>query len=119
MTTHKHTPGPWSAGEARKHEWFVSSEGEGIDLARMLHNGKPHPKGTRGMNQAMAANAHLIAAAPELLEALQNARNVIGLAVVNGAWDGEESSDECDSPEEVQSVIAGIDAALDKAVPRD
>lgn len=64
-----HTPGPWTATESRKNEWMIIAPD--LDLARILHNGRPHPDGKRGMHAAMAANARLIAAAPDLVEALK------------------------------------------------
>ena len=69
MSETKQTPGPWKATSIRKDEWFISSTD--IDIARILHNGTPHPKGKRGMHNTMAANAKLIAASPDLLAALQ------------------------------------------------
>jgi hypothetical protein len=53
-------------------------------------------------------------AGPQMLEALRNARNVIAQALNNGAW-GDETSDEVDSIDEVQSVLADIDAAISAA----
>lgn len=68
MKEAKHTPGPWTATESRKNEWMVVAPE--IDVARILHNGKPHADGTRGMHAAMRANARLIAAAPDQRAAL-------------------------------------------------
>ncbi len=104
-----HTPGPWKAVEARKNEWFISSND--IDIARILHNGKPHPDGMRGMNNTMRANARLIKAAPELLSELRTARNIIALALQNGAW-GADSTDEQDNYDEVISALAGFDETI-------
>jgi hypothetical protein len=65
MKTHKHTPGPWhpvTLGASPDHAWAIDSEL--VEIARL-------PEWTD--NQAEAeANARLIAAAPEMLEALQN-----------------------------------------------
>lgn len=67
MSTHKHTPGPWKFGKelgARNGEWLVSfdagSKWRGIAIAE-----------TRTGPGSEEANARLIAAAPELLEACQ------------------------------------------------
>jgi len=67
MSTHKHTPGPWKFGKeltARSVEWLVSfdagSKGRGIAIAE-----------TCAGSGNEDANARLIAAAPELLEACQ------------------------------------------------
>jgi hypothetical protein len=46
--------------------------------------------------------------------AIQNAVNVISLALANGAW-GETSSDEEDSMEEVEGVLAALEELLSSA----
>ena len=101
-----HTPGDWKAVEARKNEWIVCTED--LDLARILHNGKPHPKGKRGMNQAMAANAHLMAAAPAMR------RELLRCAIDLGGWMERE-----DIPPDLARELAdrsqGIAAAIAKA----
>lgn len=69
----KHTPGPWSAVEHGA--WDFSVEAQGT-VCRIDNKGKWFPSrrdpcATVGRSQnAMAADARLIAAAPELLEAL-------------------------------------------------
>ncbi len=73
----EHTPGPWYAEERDPSEWYVTTGQDGRDIAILetISNGK--------------ANARLIAAAPELLEALKVAREWIGSdapAYQNGAW---------------------------------
>ncbi len=58
MKNTKHTPGPWHFGPtAGHHDFAIYPEATGKDLAL-----------SRGTNEA---NARLIAAAPELLEALK------------------------------------------------
>ena len=65
MNTHTHTPGPWhpvTLGASPDHAWAIDSE---------LHEVARLPEWTD--NQAEAeANARLIAAAPEMLAALQS-----------------------------------------------
>ena len=63
----KHTPGPWKVDKeltSRSGEWLIAMDagdkGRGIAIAE-----------TRVATGAELANARLIAAAPELLEALQ------------------------------------------------
>jgi len=68
MTQVKHTPGPWAAismnNRASKYWWSIS----GMDgLGDVVCN-------TPNNNASDEANAKLIAAAPELLEALQQLR---------------------------------------------
>ena len=69
MSTHKHTPGPWKFGKeltARSVEWLVSfdagSKGRGIAIAE-----------TCAGSGNEEFDARLIAAAPELLAALETA----------------------------------------------
>jgi len=65
MNTHTHTKGPWhpvTLGASPDHAWAIDSESH--EVARL-------PEWTD--NQAEAeANARLIAAAPEMLKALQS-----------------------------------------------
>ena len=65
MNTHTHTPGPWhpvTLGASPDHAWAIDSE---------LHEVARLPEWPD--NQAEAeANARLIAAAPEMLAALQS-----------------------------------------------
>ncbi len=65
MKTHTHTPGPWhpvTLGASPDHSWAIDSEL--VEIARLSE----WPD-----NQAEAeANARLISAAPEMLEALQS-----------------------------------------------
>lgn len=66
--TDKHTPGPWNA----EHLWngiitIKAPTGEVATLTK--HNTDAHSPGPHGINEA-GANARLIAAAPELLAAL-------------------------------------------------
>lgn len=75
----KHTPGPWSVG------WpFAAGEGDELDIVAVNKGGiaflKVIPTGHANNMEVLRANADLIAAAPDLLEALQ--------AVVD-AWNHE------------------------------
>lgn len=67
---HQHTPGPWRLGRASGMEFVIMSEGK--------HNGIAHDSPVcemlspyRGHSDNRAANARLIEAAPDLLEALE------------------------------------------------
>ena len=66
MSANKYTPGPWvrRSGELTGFRWNVETTGA-------------HPRAViarlqEGMRGEGAANAHLIAAAPDMLEALEN-----------------------------------------------
>ena len=64
----KHTPGPWfakRAGGDGYFEWYVGRDGENCPIAEDIADPM-----TRDPSEA---NAHLIAAAPDLLEALKAA----------------------------------------------
>jgi hypothetical protein len=60
MTQSQHTPGPWYA-----HTTFISGETDNIAIAQCSYRGEVD------LDEAMA-NARLIAAAPEMLEAATN-----------------------------------------------
>lgn len=80
MSEAKHTPGPWVLDD-RGYKYIVSKSGDGYitrDVCRM--------DGSTMASVAQTANAHLIAAAPELLEALE-------LLVDNPYRDGTESDE--------------------------
>ena len=66
----KHTDGPWMAGEMPSGNWdIVAENGDGATLARAKN----------------AANAALIAAAPELLEALEACYETLSLGSYHNA----------------------------------
>lgn len=91
MTT-KHTPGPWNADGAR------------IDDSSGFHVGWANEYASSFGNGVHRANARLIAAAPELLEALEN------------IWDflAEDDGEGACSPL-YQSAIDKVKAAIAKA----
>ena len=64
----KHTPGPWKAHF--EEAYYVTGPDRGR-VAMMLNLKGAHGLGGRRTGEESAANARLIAAAPELLEALQ------------------------------------------------
>lgn len=70
----KHTPGPWSVTESS--DWTgMSGVSLGIDDAAGQEGERDYHLATvvHGDPEELAANARLIAAAPELLEALEDA----------------------------------------------
>jgi len=71
----KHTPGPWRVNDVRE----VRATGNGWKIATV--NGPDHRargKDWREDNAACEANAHLIAAAPRMLDELRRLRDVVG-----------------------------------------
>ena len=67
MTQGKHTPGPWRVGKPGPNLCPTVGAEKGLMVA-MVSYGDKHPT---------EANAHLIAAAPDMLEALRIAREAI------------------------------------------
>jgi hypothetical protein len=63
MSENKYTPGPWESVRHSNSLIGIRQKGSGDDLCQVVQ-----PAGRREQK----ANAHLIAAAPELLEALKN-----------------------------------------------
>lgn len=80
MNEAKHTPGPWTPefGEAYR----VRAQQDGGQVAIMMNLKGRHGLAGRRTGDEVAANAHLIAAAPCLLEALQE----IVAAADGGGW---------------------------------
>jgi len=100
MTT-QHTPAPWYWSDNvpdAPENYCTIVDADGFTIA------DPSP-----MSEA---DARLIAAAPELLTALQNCVNVLSMAL---PLFGDESSDDQDSRDEVESVLDTARAALAKA----
>ena len=91
-----HTPGPWTLDPCAS-GWMLISNGQDITAEPL---------------DARDADARLIAAAPALLEALQNCANVLALALP--LFD-DESTDSKDSRDEVESVIDAARAAIERA----
>lgn len=72
MTKHKHTPGPWHVCEGNSH-LISDAHHMTVAEARQIVSGNLRTMKTEYVpgHQMQAANARLIAAAPELLEALR------------------------------------------------
>ena len=70
--TQKHTPGPWHLGQDRNYEAALVAE-NGETVARAAWTGGSGCE----LEIDKAADARLIAAAPELLEALEAARDTL------------------------------------------
>lgn len=71
MTTDAHTPGPWSVHEEAGDQWWFGEHGQ---LVVRADNGAAWESiAVMGVGPMDRANFRLIAAAPELLAALQEA----------------------------------------------
>lgn len=73
MTETKHTPGPWRLLKSCDASPHLVALGQPIGCIEIPHYGYSDPDGSIGATQL--ANARLIAAAPELLEALKATRD--------------------------------------------
>ncbi|KKK47217.1 hypothetical protein LCGC14_3157400, partial [marine sediment metagenome] len=99
-----HTPGPWKIEPECAYGWDIYS-GEypkrlWVADAKSPHNSKGFPPREEGL-----ANAHLIAAAPELLTALKLVRSMVGAPhdfTIADIWNAQKKADE---------VIAKAEAA--------
>jgi len=70
--THKHTPGPWTSFEDGEAHPGVEAFDSNISIVIISYPAVEDDGGVRGQSHAEAvANARLIAAAPDLLEALE------------------------------------------------
>jgi hypothetical protein len=97
MSNNTHTPGPWRTGDV-----FNTVFGP--------PNGNPSPAIVATVNKANKANARLIAAAPEMLEALETAKLDIYAAWVLAKDLGDKPSiDHC------SKSLARVSAAIAKA----
>lgn len=104
MTTKTaHVPGPWTA------EYDASEPGDAVITAKRgaITIANVHDHGASSLDHDSAecrANARLIAAAPEMLEALHRADAALSLLVASGNADRHD-----------HSALADIRAALAKA----
>ena len=98
----KHTPGPWSVNVTRMNyavvRWHIASSKYGSVYPICEHQIEQEPSGDEQL-----ANARLIAAAPELLEALLLAREVVANSPKSLAY--------------YLTHLPRIDAAIAKAKP--
>jgi len=91
-----HTPGPWKVNRKYKMSVETCADGQGVNLIAECSD----PDGFRSAGEDQA-NAILIAAAPELLAALENAANVLA-----GIATGDLKTIGKDSPALVQARSA-------------
>jgi hypothetical protein len=82
----KHTPGPWQVGDELEGLWVYTDPNQNV-ICDVVGRNDPHI-----MTDEDYANAHLIAAAPEMLDALSVARVALKLRIKKDATDGELSA---------------------------
>ncbi len=74
----KHTPGPWTFAGMHPYGWGIRVDDVWIGTAHNNHTGEDaRPQGDFPSNKEGEANAHLIAAAPDLLAALKEATGAL------------------------------------------
>lgn len=105
MSETKHTPGPWEID----HNGYLQAAVSGVIICRIVNSGGIvfHAD----FSPAQPANARLIAAAPELLEALKSARTLLQ----------ECADDTVGTPSMVEfaEAVKLYDAAIARAEGRD
>ena len=78
----RHTPGPWRiAGSTYSERWIVDSESPKTGKQNLIAMLQDHWEGNA--NGYMDANASLIAAAPQVLEALELADELIDQLIID------------------------------------
>jgi hypothetical protein len=114
----KHTPGPWtletvktSSGICHKVGPFPWRPNKQNHACIYVDNHSHDASAPR--DQELLANAHLIAAAPELLAALRKAEQFIA----NGVELGFIRMPDPDTPDSAHDTLPAIRAAIAKATP--
>ena len=121
MTKTAHTPGPWALVQEDKWPWGLRIDPGVAELRRIAHStahkslddvrsaaGFDDRQKVAGMVATQEANARLIAAAPDLLEALVEAQIALDLAKCTFSEFGSVRP-------EVNIALAQVRAAIDKA----
>ena len=105
----KHTPGPWSIFTDEKHKHNAGIEADGFSIICIGYPDETPAMDDSGVcgrtTDETTANAHLISAAPDLLEALEKCAAVIG-APQEGHWATDD---------EVNDAYNSAVAAINKA----
>ena len=91
----KHTPGPWVVNEDSDGALYVATKSAGIFIAQVSEPGEVGPE----------ADAHLIKASPDMLEALEEASMTLA-----GLYGGGNTT-----LADVRLASAKVDAAIAKA----
>lgn len=108
MSTQKHTQGPWRSNYPQ----ITTQEGMALTVAVVLsrEDNNPRADSAAKTKTEAEANAHLIAAAPDLLAALKLALPCVEYAEIETASKGQnEAHDKC------LSALEWIRAAIAKA----
>ena len=84
--TNSHTPGPWTVATAGTYVRVDAPKG-----SKNFPNGQPIAQVSCGPGKSAVENAHLIAAAPQLLDALLGLDLTCTVDVLNPCWDERET----------------------------
>lgn len=85
----QHTPGPWSVEDPMDHELMILESGkEAYEWRTIAGCPWPTERGDISRRQ-VEANAHLMAAAPDMLAALQGVMDILGSAESNASGNPE------------------------------
>lgn len=110
MTQTTHTPGPWEIYQST----ICTGDGKANEIAKIttygVWMGDGSPYGPR--NPIGDANAHLIKAAPEMLEALEALAPILADEAENRGLAGSDMSDYQD---EILGALGRVNAAIAKA----
>lgn len=103
----KHTPGPWSIREVSKHGTSVDGF-VGVGVAWCGANTTVGNKGAHSISESEAeANARLIAAAPELLDALTRMLKQFPADsdLYAAGWDSSAINEACDAYDAARAAV--------------
>ncbi len=112
MSKNKFTSGPWWSpdGKTIKQDYRPLTEAGGCIIAGVMGGSTSGPYFIE-IDEEVSANTRLIAAAPELLEALEHAR----LFIRNGVEIGYIRMPDADTPDPAHETLPRVEAALAKA----
>lgn len=113
MSKHTHTPGPWRAYKMPMNPWWhIAAESEvSRDVADIERPGSAMIFNNPHQASAVAADAALIAAAPDMLAALEAAHQFIS----NGIEFGYITMPDPSTPDSAHATPGIVRAALAKA----
>jgi hypothetical protein len=107
----KTTPAPWKAVQMG-YEWNIAAGGEKYRVASLQSNIE------RARNGEVAGNAHLIAAAPDLLAVTQGAIDVLKRLKTHFDHDGTQDIEDIETQEFIDAYVSTLQAAINKAKGR-
>lgn len=86
MTANKHTPGPWTVLPEEVDRDYIRVRGTQIGMRYKIANVPTPTNGVEREAEETRANARLIAAAPELLEALAELSGLMDSVLMGDYW---------------------------------